>query len=89
MYDNLKCDDDRYLNSGLWQVDLECHLLPHEDVRVPGLLEQGLQYVQLGPRKGRPLTSLFPNTWRFSSQQIIIYGNTFTVLTVSAQFASI
>jgi hypothetical protein len=23
-----------YLNPGLWQVDLQSHLLPHEDVRI-------------------------------------------------------
>jgi hypothetical protein len=49
-----------YLNPGLWQVNLERHLLPHEDVGVASLLEQGLQHVQLRAGKGRPFSSLFP-----------------------------
>ncbi len=49
-----------YLNPGLWQVNLERHLLPHEDVGVASLLEQRLQHVQLRTGKGRPFSSLFP-----------------------------
>jgi hypothetical protein len=50
----------KYLNPGLWQVNLERHLLPHENVGVASLLEQGLQHVQLRTGKGRPFSSLFP-----------------------------
>lgn len=49
-----------YLYSGFWQVDLQRHFLPHEDVRVSSFLEEGLQNVELGPGKGGPLPALFP-----------------------------
>ena len=41
------------------EVDLEGHLLPHEDVWIPGLVEQGLQNVELGSGEGRALPTLF------------------------------
>lgn len=49
-----------HLDSGLRQVDLERHLLPHEDVRVAGFGEQSLQDVELGAREGGAFTSLLP-----------------------------
>ena len=49
-----------HLNSGFWQIDFERDLLPHEDVRVSRLLEQGLEDVQLGPGEGCPLPPLLP-----------------------------
>ena len=54
-----------YLNPRLWQVDLESDLLPHEDIRVARLLEQGLQHVQLRAGEGRALPPLLPvrRTW--------------------------
>lgn len=51
-----------HLDSGLRQVDLERHLLPHEDVRVPGLGEQSLQHVELGARERGAFTSLLPGS---------------------------
>ena len=48
------------LNAGLWQADLQRHVLPHEDVRVPRFSEQPLQYVQLGSRESRSLPPLLP-----------------------------
>lgn len=48
------------LDSGLGQVDLERHLLPHEDVGVAGLPEQSLQDVELRAGEGRPLSPLLP-----------------------------
>ena len=50
----------QYLNSRFWQIYFERHFLPHEDVRVARLLEQGLEDVQLGPGEGRPLPPLLP-----------------------------
>ena len=52
-----------HLNSGLGQVYFERHFLPHEDVRVPSLLEQRFKDVQLGPGEGCPLSSLLPVGW--------------------------
>lgn len=51
-----------YLDTWLWQVDLEGHFLPHEDVRVPGFGEERLQDVQLRPREGRALSALLPGS---------------------------
>lgn len=51
-----------HLDSGLRQVDLQSHLLPHEDVRVPGFGEQSLQDVELGARKSGAFTSLLPGS---------------------------
>lgn len=48
-----------YLNARLGQVDLDGHLLPHEDVRVAGLGEERLEHVELRPREGGPLAALF------------------------------
>lgn len=50
---------EAHLDSGFRQVDLQGHLLSHEDVRVPRLVEQTLQQVELGPSEGRPLSPLF------------------------------
>ena len=36
-----------YLHSRLSQVDLHCQLFPHEDIRIPRLLEGLLQLLQL------------------------------------------
>jgi len=49
-----------YLHPGLRQVDLQRHLLPHEDVRVSRLGEQRLQDVQLRARERGPLPPLLP-----------------------------
>ena len=49
-----------YLHAGLRQVDLQRHLLPHEDVRVPGLSEQRLQDVELRAGEGGSLPPLLP-----------------------------
>ena len=49
-----------HLNAGLGQVDLEGHLLAHEDVGVARLGEQVLEHVQLSAREGRPLAPLLP-----------------------------
>ena len=49
-----------YLDARLWQVDLERHLLAHEDVRVARLGEQRLEHVQLAARERRPLAALLP-----------------------------
>lgn len=51
-----------YLDSGLGQVDLEGHLLPHEDVRVARLGEQRFQDVQLCPGEGGALPALLPGS---------------------------
>lgn len=48
------------LHSGLRQVDLQRHFLPHEDVRVARLGEQRLQDVELRPREGGALPALLP-----------------------------
>ena len=47
-----------HLNPGLRQVDLDGHLLAHEDVRVARLAEQVLQHVQLLAGEGGPLPAL-------------------------------
>ena len=47
-----------YLDTGLGQVDLQGDFLAHEDVRVPGLGEEALEHVKLGPRERRPLAPL-------------------------------
>ena len=52
----------QYLDTGLGQVDLQSHLLPHEDVRVARLGEQGLQDVQLGAGESGALPTLFPGS---------------------------
>jgi len=53
-----------YLDPGLRKVNFEGHLLPHEDVWVPGLGEQRLKNIQLRPGESRPLPTLFPGvTW--------------------------
>lgn len=49
-----------HLDSGLRQVDLERHLLAHEDVWVAGLGEQRLEDVQLRAREGGALPPLLP-----------------------------
>lgn len=49
-----------HLHSGLRQVDLQRHLLPHEDVRVARLGEQRLQDVELRPREGGAFPALLP-----------------------------
>lgn len=59
-YDSHQNPDFFYLYSRFWQVDLQRHFLPHEDVRVSSFLEEGLQNVELGPGKGGPLPALFP-----------------------------
>lgn len=48
-----------HLHARFGEVDLEGHLLSHEDVRVPGLAEQVLQHVELGPGERRPFSALF------------------------------
>lgn len=48
-----------YLDSGLRQVDLECHFLPHEDVWVACFGKKSLQDVQLRTRESRALPTLF------------------------------
>ena len=48
-----------YLHSRLWQVNLKSHLLPHEDIGVPRLLEERLQHIQLLSGEGGPLSPLF------------------------------
>lgn len=58
----MKTLDYFHLDSGLRQVDLQSHLLPHEDVRVPGFGEQSLQDVELGARKSGAFTSLLPGS---------------------------
>ena len=50
----------QYLNTWLGQVDLQSNLLPHEDVWVARLGEQGLQDVQLGASESGALPTLFP-----------------------------
>lgn len=50
----------QYLHPGFRQVDLEGHLLSHEDVWVAGLGEQCLQDVQLCPGEGGALPTLLP-----------------------------
>ena len=47
------------LDARLGQVDFQRHLFAHKDVRVPGLLEQGLQNVQLLSGECGPLSPLF------------------------------
>lgn len=54
-----------HLHPGLGQVDLQRHLLPHEDVRVARLGKQRLQDVELRPGEGGPLPALLPRvSWR-------------------------
>lgn len=60
--------DSLHLDSGLRQVDLQRHLLPHEDIRVPGFCEKGLQDVELGARESGAFTSLLPGS-RFTKKQ--------------------
>lgn len=48
----------RYLDSGLRQVDLEGHLLPHEDVRIARFGKQRLKDVQLRACEGGALPTL-------------------------------
>ena len=47
-----------YLNSRLWQIDLESDLLSHEDIGISRLLEQRLQHIELLPSEGCPLSPL-------------------------------
>lgn len=49
-----------HLDSGLWQVDFERHLLPHEYIRIASFCEKRLQHVQLGAREGGALAPLLP-----------------------------
>lgn len=49
-----------HLHSGLREVDLQCHLFPHEDVRVSRLEEKSFQYIELWPAEGCPLPPLLP-----------------------------
>lgn len=51
-----------YLHTWLRQVDLESHLLPHEDVWVAGLGEERLQDVQLCSGEGGALPALLPRS---------------------------
>lgn len=51
-----------YLNSGLRQVDFQCHLLPHEDVRVSGFCKQSFEDVELRAGEGGPLPPLLPGS---------------------------
>lgn len=48
-----------HLNARFGEVDLQGHLLSHEDVRIPSLSEQVLQHVELGPGERRPFSALF------------------------------
>lgn len=54
------CGGSADLDAGLWQVDFESHLLPHEDVRVAGLGKQRLQDVELRSGERRPFATLLP-----------------------------
>lgn len=49
-----------HLHSGLREVDLQRHLLPHKDVRVARLCEQRLQDVELRAGEGGALPPLLP-----------------------------
>lgn len=51
-----------YLYTWLWQVDLEGHFLPHEDIWVAGFGEKRLQDVQLCPGEGCALSALLPGS---------------------------
>ena len=48
-----------YLNSRLWQIDLESDFLSHEDIGISRLLEERLQHIELLPGEGCPLSPLF------------------------------
>ena len=48
-----------YLDSGLGKVDLEGHLLPHEDVWVARFGKQSLKDIQLCACEGGALPTLF------------------------------
>ena len=51
-----------YLNSGLWETDLLCHVLAHEYVRVASFDEHVLEDIQLCASERGALTTLFPET---------------------------
>jgi len=55
---NIRSSVIGYLDAGLGEVDLQGHLLPHEDVRVARLREQRLQDVQLRPGERGALPAL-------------------------------
>ena len=48
-----------YLNSRLWQIDLESDFLSHEDIGISRLLEERLQHIELLAGECCPLSSLF------------------------------
>lgn len=52
------CLSQSYLNSRLWQGDLQSDLLTHENIRVACLSKERLEYVQLGSCEGGPLSPL-------------------------------
>ena len=47
-----------HLNTYFREVDLHGELLPGVDVRIVGLLERSLEFVQLVGREGRPVTTM-------------------------------
>lgn len=68
----------QYLDTWLRQVDLEGHLLPHEDVWVAGLWEERLQDVQLCAGEGGALPALLPGSgWKkWHREGIIVLTST-------------
>ena len=66
----------QYLNTWLGQVDLQSDLLPHEDVRVARLGEQGLQDVELGASESGALPTLFPgSSYTNTNTRLLRYYN--------------
>lgn len=46
------------LHARLGQVDLQSHLLAHENVRIAGFAEEGLENVELRAGEGGPFAAL-------------------------------
>lgn len=56
----LVCFNSRNGSVSVVRIDLERHLLAHENVRVPSLGEERFQHVQLRAREGGALPPLLP-----------------------------
>ena len=70
------------LYPGLWQVDLERHLLSHEDVWVVSLTETSLQFIQLARREPGSV-SLLLRILVVESEEVLVLD--LTVLVVDVQ----
>jgi hypothetical protein len=71
------------LNSRFWQIDFECDLFPHEDVRVTRLGKERLQNVKLSSRERRSLSSLFATRM---TRKIVIWLKKWINLIISTIF---